>query len=706
MSSSEACSKATTTAILSALRHENVLVVIEGTDHYMKNMVSVETDYILSVSSGKKKSTCFESFKISKTFKQFRSLTKSLVQATEAQGMNCNANSSEICKLVEYAHSISKLLDSSSRTYLAKVNYEYVKKLAQQRTLILKDALNTLMNSFVPLLSSIQSSSISDIVLTVLEHFFLTDHLAEDSSSTKEGEEDTIGSEPSNLKRKSSNPVEMIQRGVSSIMNNTKMMKVMPMSKKTRHLSINPSTVGHLSVAGERDEDDEDDDDDDNNNATKKGGDRKNAAFQDGVATSSSSTGIAATAVAATAASLNPWNDVLQDFLASTSSVIVSGIVLALLVLLKVASTIPIPSGIPLDYAVLGAFGMYCLGLHTLVPTPTMKKNNNKSAKKMTTRVHRQSLLVPVRTTPEDGNRSAAGIVDDYNDDTGLLKSPFQMFPDNAALGDHLNCWSMPDSTNFKVRGPKYLDGDKKKIPSTDFLFPARGMDLMLTDAAPENVGQNSAILGGALREKPTFVINFRLPWGVVILYFEIPEKYIPFVKSRYEYGYDEDKAEMSKVLKSMSPAERCMAKFLQADEATKNKVLKIVPVVVKGPWICKSVVGGKPAIIGKALPVTYVYEKESGPSEALYLEADMDVVSSAAARHILSVVRGYTQVLTLDLGFVVQGNESDELPEQMLGAVRCHGIDIYSASPLPPMKSQFEFAALPHNGSNSDDES
>jgi hypothetical protein len=138
-----------------------------------------------------------------------------------------------------------------------------------------------------------------------------------------------------------------------------------------------------------------------------------------------------------------------------------------------------------------------------------------------------------------------------------------------------------------------------------------------------------------------------------------------------------------------MTPAERCACRFLHGDQATKNKTMKIVPVVVEGPWIVKSVVGGKPAIIGNKLPVNWVYEPASN-GKALYLEADMDIVSSSAARGILSVARSHTNVLTLDLGFVVQGNAEDELPEQMMVGVRLHGIDPLTASPLPPMKNQY----------------
>jgi Protein ENHANCED DISEASE RESISTANCE 2, C-terminal len=151
-----------------------------------------------------------------------------------------------------------------------------------------------------------------------------------------------------------------------------------------------------------------------------------------------------------------------------------------------------------------------------------------------------------------------------------------------------------------------------------------------------------------------------------------------------------------------MSNSDRCVARFLMGSQEYKNKTLKIVPSVVDGPWVVKSVVGGKPAIIGNKLPVNYVYQRQEG-AKALYLEADLDIVASSAARGILSAVRSYTQVLTLDLGFVVQGNKEDELPEQMLMGSRLHGIDPLNAPPLPA-SGQDVFSNL-GNGNTTDDE-
>lgn len=296
-------------------------------------------------------------------------------------------------------------------------------------------------------------------------------------------------------------------------------------------------------------------------------------------------------------------------------------------------------------------------------------------------------------TTPQDAaklmRRSMVVTAMDLSDVAPTIESPMPRFPEGAKLGSVLNSWSDPPSTNFMVRGDKYLS-DKKKIKSGPFVFPTRGVDLFLTDQCPENVGRISTLMNSDLRSVPTFIINFRLPWGVLLFYFEIPERFVPFIKCCYG---DESvkRADLEQTMKEMSNSDRCVARFLLGNDEHKNNNLKIFPGIVEGPWVVKASVGGKPAIIGTKLPVNYVYQPEDtaidGKKQSLYLEADLDIVSSKAARGILSVCRSYTQELTIDLGFAVQGNSDDELPEQMLTGARLHGIDPLNAPPLPLMK-------------------
>ena len=287
-----------------------------------------------------------------------------------------------------------------------------------------------------------------------------------------------------------------------------------------------------------------------------------------------------------------------------------------------------------------------------------------------------------------------------------LIQSPLKTFPKDGDPHKDLNCISVAYGSDFPVRGKNYLV-DRKKIRSSPMLFPSRGADLFLTDECPENIGRyvahswlahssphhlpyinrycssNPAILGGKLREKPTFLINFRLHWGNLILYYEIPQMFLPYVQKRYDPQWaDKDVPPID----HLSPAERCTARFLMGDDEHKKQTLKILPKVLSGPWIVKRVVRTKPAIIGNKLPVTYHYQPPEGEDKQLYLEVDLDIVASATARKILGVVRHYTQSLTLALGFVVEGKLSDELPEQMMVGTRLHGLDPPNSSVLPPM--------------------
>jgi hypothetical protein len=299
-----------------------------------------------------------------------------------------------------------------------------------------------------------------------------------------------------------------------------------------------------------------------------------------------------------------------------------------------------------------------------------------------------------------------------------IMGSPMSMFPAGAKIGSVTNCWGFSDYEDFQVRGATYLQ-DKQKVASGEYLFPVRGVDLFLTDTCPENVGANAGIFGGHMRTVPTFVVNFRLPWGVLIFYFEIPAKFVPYLQLCYEPDdvSPETKAHLMQGLNDMTAVERCAARFLMKDQNHKNQTFKIIPYVVNGPWVVRQVVGGKPALIGNKLPISWVYQSaENTPAtiggrgaeqKACYLEADLDIAASSAARSILSVARTYCQVLTLDLGFVVQGNTEDELPEQMLVGCRLHGIDPLT-SPSFPMSTHnnllFDVAGG-GSGDGSDDE-
>ena len=65
------------------------------------------------------------------------------------------------------------------------------------------------------------------------------------------------------------------------------------------------------------------------------------------------------------------------------------------------------------------------------------------------------------------------------------------------------------------------------------------------------------------------------------------------------------------------------------------------------------------------------------------YIEMDVDVSSSSVAASVVGLVQGYTKSLVVDMAIVLEGKVPEELPESLLGTVRCAHLDLHSAKYL-----------------------
>lgn len=171
--------------------------------------------------------------------------------------------------------------------------------------------------------------------------------------------------------------------------------------------------------------------------------------------------------------------------------------------------------------------------------------------------------------------------------------------------------------------------------------------------------------LGGKLRQQPSLLIRLTFPWGILIQYYEVPTKLAPFMRPDERPSFA-----------GLTPAERVLAVWFSGDADYRSDRLKLISYVPEGPYLVRKMVTGKPAIIGRKLPVKYKYTPQDGPKMD-FLECELDIGSSSAtARRIVSVCRRYMSALTVDIGFVIEGKTPAELPEEMMGAIRVHEID------------------------------
>ena len=114
------------------------------------------------------------------------------------------------------------------------------------------------------------------------------------------------------------------------------------------------------------------------------------------------------------------------------------------------------------------------------------------------------------------------------------------------------------------------------------------------------------------------------------------------------------------------------LRRFRQGSDAYRDGKLKIIPKVAEGPYLVRKAIGRVPALLGKKLKSTYVWD------EALNaLEVTADVGSSKVAGKIISLVKRTCQSLVVDMTFVLQGDSGDELPESVIGGVRISHCDM-----------------------------
>ncbi|EER08131.1 conserved hypothetical protein [Perkinsus marinus ATCC 50983] len=221
---------------------------------------------------------------------------------------------------------------------------------------------------------------------------------------------------------------------------------------------------------------------------------------------------------------------------------------------------------------------------------------------------------------------------------------------------DAINTWNELDCTKFKVRGHTYLS-DKVKHPSEPALMKTVAFELFFCD--DEEVfccsTEPHCKAYWLQRDHPDRFF-FTVTWRMAPFYCTntfMVDKDAPWLQADTETSYG--------IL---------MRRFLEMDDEDRNGRVKVIPAVAEGPWIVKKAVGQTPAIIGRKLTTTHF----TGDN---YVEVSVDVFSSAAARHMMSLVVGAAKKLVIDVGFVLEGHSEEELPERLLGGFRLRKPDL-----------------------------
>lgn len=108
------------------------------------------------------------------------------------------------------------------------------------------------------------------------------------------------------------------------------------------------------------------------------------------------------------------------------------------------------------------------------------------------------------------------------------------------------------------------------------------------------------------------------------------------------------------------------------ADDAWRAARLKIAPQCVEGPLLLQWTLG-KPAILARAITTTF----ERGPG---WVVARHDICNSTVGSRLFGRVTRALKTCTIDLGFIIEGQTDDELPERLVGGARMARVDFAAA--------------------------
>jgi len=258
--------------------------------------------------------------------------------------------------------------------------------------------------------------------------------------------------------------------------------------------------------------------------------------------------------------------------------------------------------------------------------------------------------------------------------------------PHKAYRETPFGIWEEGEASLFWVRGPEYTE-DGEKIPAQGPVMRLVHLDLFqgpnvelhvfprVRASLPLNVGvlneerEYYLVLNFLVRGKDRTVDKKKKTkgesWINWIFYFVLPKS----------ARHDPSNVHFLK----------CFEALLNSDEKARNHRVKVIPCVAEGPWIVRAAIGGgkeshkgvTPTLVGEKVTTSYFQGED-------YLEIDYNTAIDAVAVTSAKLAFEHSKKLVVDAGIVLQAEESDELPEKILGCVRCSYFVITEAEIFP----------------------
>jgi Protein ENHANCED DISEASE RESISTANCE 2, C-terminal/START domain len=229
--------------------------------------------------------------------------------------------------------------------------------------------------------------------------------------------------------------------------------------------------------------------------------------------------------------------------------------------------------------------------------------------------------------------------------------------------------WAEPDPNSFRVRGLHYKY-DRKKCNAGPSIGRLMVVDVVSVDKPLYDgfsIHPTERIQLALQRERELLAkgLESDMPPFIFVVNICLPGP--PFYHGVYYYAIHD----MSTINgKNGTPSSKlCNEFFFGSSDEFRDRTFKLIPQIVQGNFIVRKAVGSTPAIMGKKLRQMYVRNNR-------FFEVILDCGSSPVATGVIRLSLGYAKSLVVDMGFLLEGDEDEYLPERIFGCVRMKNMD------------------------------
>jgi len=206
--------------------------------------------------------------------------------------------------------------------------------------------------------------------------------------------------------------------------------------------------------------------------------------------------------------------------------------------------------------------------------------------------------------------------------------------------------WYQPDTSDILIRSKTYLTKSVKVPNGTPPLLALTHFDFLWVKERVDDVGSQKncwlqRLCPAEYRHRKFLIINIQVISMNVHLV-----QYFMFNK---------------KGLTGCARVDKMWEEFIQGTDEFRDQRLKMIPVIVEGPYLVRKSVPAKPCIIGTKVKNRYF-------RGANYFEIDIETDSSYIARGVLYLIQGYSNY-SVNLVWLLEAVKTEELPERILAA-------------------------------------